>query len=170
MATKKKITIVQNEGIPAAMTLHKDEDELKQYLQFTKPTKKRCTNPQEIELPLDKALKASVTFKKIPSSSGRRLEQVVRIYRKTKAKTTATILNSRYSRVNVSKSRVTVTMSFPICDDPMRLKARLQNFANIIIEESDEVAAVLNQEGDIKVQEAWKEIEESNQEKGGDPC
>ena len=63
-----------------------------------------------------------------------------------------------YSRVNVSRSRVTVTMSFPICDDPTRLKARLQNFANIIIDESDEIAAMLNQEGTAKVQDAWQFI------------
>jgi hypothetical protein len=53
-------------------------------------------------------------------------------------------------------------MSFPICDDPQRLKARLQNFANIIIDESDEIAAMLNQEGPQKVQEAWTSINQSN--------
>jgi hypothetical protein len=55
-------------------------------------------------------------------------------------------------------------MSFPICDDPQRLKARMQNFANIIIDESDEIAAILNQEGDARVQEAWKTIDQSNEE------
>jgi hypothetical protein len=86
------------------------------------------------------------------------------VYKKTKHKSTAPILETRYSRVNVSKSRVTVTMSFPICDDPQRLKARMQNFANIIIDESDEIAAMLNQEGDARVQEAWKTIDQSNEE------
>jgi hypothetical protein len=88
----------------------------------------------------------------------------VRVYKKTKHKNTAPILETRYSRVNVSHSRVTVTMSFPICDDPTRLKARLQNFANIIIDESDEIAAMLNQEGDARIQEAWKTIDQSNEE------
>jgi hypothetical protein len=91
-------------------------------------------------------------------------EQFVRIYRKTTKRSTAPILETRYSRVNVSRSRVTVTMSFPICDDPQRLKARMQNFANIIIDESDEIAAILNQEGDARVQEAWKTIDQSNEE------
>ena len=98
----------------------------------------------------------------IDSSSGLHYEQQVRIYRKNTKRSTAPILETRYSRVNVSRSRVTVTMSFPICDDPTRLKARLQNFANIIIDESDEIAAMLNQEGSQKVQEAWTSINQSN--------
>jgi hypothetical protein len=57
-------------------------------------------------------------------------------------------------------------MSFPLGDDPTRLKARMQNFANIIIDESDEIAAMLNQEGAEKVQEAWQTLAEQV-EKGG---
>ena len=155
---KKQINIIQNEMIPAALTLHKEEDELTQYLYFTKPVKKRGTKPEEIEIPLDKAMRASVTIKKVPSSSGRHLEQVVRVYRKTKKKASETILSTRYSRVSVSRTRVTFSMSFALCDDPQRLTARLQNFANIIIDESDEIAAMLNQEGTAKVQEAWKSL------------
>jgi hypothetical protein len=109
-------------------------------------------------------MKGSIILHKVPSSSGLHYEQQVRIYRKNTKRSTAPILETRYSRVNVSRSRVTVTMSFPICDDPQRLKARLQNFANIIIDESDEIAAILNQEGDARVQEAWKTIDQSNEE------
>jgi hypothetical protein len=107
-------------------------------------------------------MKGSIILHKIDSSSGLHYEQQVRIYRKTTKHSTAPILETRYSRVNVSRSRVTVTMAFPICDEPDRLKARLQNFANIIIDESDEIAAMLNQEGAEKVQEAWTSINQSN--------
>ena len=51
-------------------------------------------------------------------------------------------------------------------NDPDRLKARMQNFANIIIDESDEIAAMLSQEGAEKVQEAWQTLAEQV-EKGG---
>ncbi len=164
MATKKSIAMPNGKLIPAALAFHKQDDELQQYLSFKRPVRKRGTTPNEVELPIGKALKGSIILHKIDSSSGLHYEQQVRIYRKSTKRSTAPILESRYSRVSVSRSRVTVTMSFPICDDPQRLKARLQNFANIIIDESDEIAALLNQEGDTRVQEAWKTIDQSNEE------
>jgi hypothetical protein len=42
----------------------------------------------------------------------------------------------------------------------------MQNFANIIVDESDEIAALLNQEGDTKVQEAWQNINHQTEEGG----
>lgn len=165
MATKKIITMPQNKAIGALMCFIKEGDDLEQFMNFRKPTIKIGEKVQDFDLPLGKALRGSVIFEKDPTAKdGKHIIQKVRVYKKTNAKTTASILETRYSRVNVSKSRVTVTMSFPICDDPKRLKARLQNFANIIIEESDEIAAILNQEGDNRVQEAWKTINQSNKE------
>lgn len=161
---KKTINIQANVLIPAALAFHKQDDELQQYLSFKRPVRKRGTTPNEVELPIGKALKGSIILHKIDSSSGLHYEQQVRIYRKNTKRSTAPILETRYSRVSVSKSRVTITMSFPLCDDPVRLKARLQNFANIVVDESDEIAALLNQEGAEKVQEAWKTIEQSNEE------
>ena len=155
---QKKVNIQTDVLIPAALAFHKQDDELQQYLSFKRPVRKRGTTPNEVELPIGKALKGSIILHKIDSSSGLHYEQQVRIYRKNTKRSTASILETRYSRVNVSRSRVTVTMSFPICDDPQRLKARLQNFANIIIDESDEIAAMLNQEGAARVTDAWKSI------------
>ena len=118
-----------------------------------------------INLPFDKALKGSITFQRDPSvKNGKYIRQIVRLYKKTTAKRSASILETRYSKVRVSNSRVTVTMSFPLCDDPTRLKARMQNFANIIVDESDEIAALLNQEGDVKVQEAWQNLTTKEEE------
>lgn len=155
----------QNKAIGASMCFVKDGDDLEQFLNYRKPIKKTGEQICDFDLPLGKALKGSVIFEKDPTAKdGRHIIQKVHVYKKTKNKNTASILETRYSRVNVSRSRVTVTMSFPICDDPQRLKARLQNFANIIIDESDEIAAILNQEGDTRVQEAWKTIEQSNEE------
>lgn len=155
----------QSQAIGAVMCFVKEGEDLEQYMKFRKPTKKTGENPITFDLPLGKALKGSVIFEKDPVfNDGKHIVQKVRVYKKTKAKTSASILETRYSRVNVSRSRVTVTMSFPICDDPQRLKARMQNFANIIIDESDEIAAILNQEGDARVQEAWKTIQQSNEE------
>lgn len=155
----------QRKMIPTAMCFVKEGEELSQYMNFRKPAKKLREVTDDFDLPLGKALKGSIIFEKDPEAKdGKHIIQKVRVYKKTKAKSTASILETRYSRVNVSKSRVTVTMSFPICDDPQRLKARLQNFANIIIDESDDIAAILNQEGDTRVQEAWKNIQQSNEE------
>lgn len=165
MATKKSIAMPQAQAIGAIACFVKDGEDLEQYMKFRKPTKKTGENPIIFDLPLGKALKGSVIFGKDPDfNDGKHIVQKIRVYKKTKVKSTAPILESRYSRVSVSRSRVTVTMSFPICDDPQRLKARLQNFANIIIDESDEIAALLNQEGDTRVQEAWKTIDQSNEE------
>lgn len=155
----------QTQAIGAVMCFVKESEDLEQYMKFRKPTKTTGEKPITFDLPLGKALKGSVIFEKDPVfNDGKHIVQKVRVYKKTKHKSTAPILETRYSRVNVSKSRVTVTMSFPICDDPQRLKARMQNFANIIIDESDEIAAILNQEGDARVQEAWKTIQQSNEE------
>ena len=144
---------------------HTDEDCLAQYVRFRKQRKDPDNPHADVQIPLGKALKGSIVFRRDPDvKNGMYYEQFVRIYRKNTKRSTAPILETRYSRVNVSRSRVTVTMSFPICDDPTRLKARLQNFANIIIDESDEIAAMLNQEGDARVQEAWQTIEQSNEE------
>ena len=163
MATKKSIAMPQAQAIGAIACFVKDGEDLEQYMKFRKPTKKTGENPITVDLPLGKALKGSVIFGKDPDfNDGKHIVQKIRVYKKTKVKSTAPILETRYSRVNVSRSRVTVTMSFPICDDPQRLKARLQNFANIIIDESDEIAALLNQEGAQKVQEAWTSINQSN--------
>lgn len=165
MAAKKSIAMPQNKAIGVLMRFVKEGDELEQYMNFRKPTKKAGEQVRDFNLPLGKALKGSVIFEKDPTAKdGKHIIQKVRVYKKTKVKSTAPILETRYSRVNVSKSRVTVTMSFPLCDDPLRLKARLQNFANIVIDESDEIAAILNQEGDTRVQEAWKTIQQSNEE------
>jgi hypothetical protein len=165
MATKKSIAMPQAQAIGAIACFVKDGEDLEQYMKFRKPTKKTGENPIIFDLPLGKALKGSVIFGKDPDfNDGKHIVQKIRVYKKTKVKSTAPILESRYSRVNVSRSRVTVTMSFPICSDPARLKARMQNFANIIIDESDEIAALLNQEGDTRVQEAWKTIDQSNEE------
>ena len=161
---QKKVNIQTDVLIPAALEFHKQDDELQQYLSFKRPIRKRGTTPNEVELPIGKALKGSIILHKIDSSSGLHYEQQVRIYRKNTKRSTAPILETRYSRVNVSRSRVTVTMSFPLSDDPSRLKARMQNFANIIVDESDEIAALLNQEGDIKVQEALERINKPEEE------
>ena len=161
---QKKVNIISNELIPAVFALQCEEKEVEQHIFFTKPTKKRHTHPSEVEMPLGQALRASVTYKKVASSSGRSMEQIVRLYRKNTRKSSETILHTRYSRVSVSKTRVTFTMSFPLCEDPVRLQARLQNFANIIVDESDEVAAMLNQEGMEKVHEAWGSINQYNEQ------
>jgi hypothetical protein len=120
-----------------------------------------------MDLPLNKTLKGSIMIREDKScKAGTRYLQTIRLYRNAGKKYSTSIFDSQYSHVKVSQSRVTVTMSFPLGDDPARLKARMQNFANIIIDESDEIAAMLNQEGDTKVQEAWQLLAEQV-EKGG---
>ena len=133
------------------------DNELTQYMRFRREPKDADNELPLINLPFDKALKGSITFQRDPSvKNGKYIRQVVRLYQKTTTKRSASILETRYSKVRVSNTRVTITMSFPLCNDPLRLKARLQNFANIIIDESDEIAAILNQEGSQKIQEAWQ--------------
>lgn len=157
--TKKKKTVAmpQDKLIPAGIHFHNEDNELTQYLFFKRPGKKIGEQRLELDLPLGKALRGSIIFQRDPDSTNpNRILEAVRVYRKNSERKVETILSTRYSRVNVSRSRVTISMSFPLCDDPQRLKARMQNFANIIIDESDEIAAMLNQEGDAKVQEAWE--------------
>ena len=161
--------MLQRKCIPTAMCFIKEDDELTQYLNFRKPATKLREVTDDFDLPLGKALKGSIIFQKDPEAKdGKHILQCVRVYKKNTVKSTVPILETRYSRVNVSRSRVTVTMSFPLSDDPLRLKARMQNFANIIVDESDEIAALLNQEGDIKVQEAWHNLNEKTTEEEGE--
>lgn len=167
MTKKKNFVELPTRQFFSGMThfSHTEEDCLAQYVRFRKQRKDPDNPNADVQIPLGKALKGSIVFRRDPDvKNGMYYEQFVRIYRKNTKRSTAPILETRYSRVNVSRSRVTVTMSFPICDDPTRLKARLQNFANIVVDESDEIAAMLNQEGDARVQEAWKTIDQSNEE------
>lgn len=168
MTTKKKhVELPQSQMMGATTHFAQSDNELTQYMRFRREPKDADNELPNINLPFDKALKGSVTFQRDPSvKNGKYIRQVIRLYKKTTAKRSASILESRYSKVRVSNSRVTVTMSFPLSDDPSRLKARMQNFANIIVDESDEIAALLNQEGDIKVQEALERINKPEEEGG----
>ena len=168
MTTKKKhVELPQSQMMGATTHFAQLDNELTQYMRFRREPKDADNELPNINLPFDKALKGSVTFQRDPSvKNGKYIRQVIRLYKKTTAKRSASILESRYSKVRVSNSRVTVTMSFPLSDDPSRLKARMQNFANIIVDESDEIAALLNQEGDIKVQEALERINKPEEEGG----
>lgn len=162
---KKHVEIPQSQGMGAITHFAQNDNELTQYMRFKREKKDPDNELPNINLPFDKALKGSITFQRDPSiKNGKYIRQIVRLYKKTTAKRSAAILETRFSKVRVSNSRVTVTMSFPLCDDPLRLKARMQNFANIIVDESDEIAAMLNQEGDNKVQEAWQAINKSTEE------
>lgn len=165
MTTKKKhVELPQSQGMGAITHFAQNDNELTQYMRFRRVNKDPDNELPNINLPFDKALKGSITFQRDPSvKNGKYIRQIVRLYKKTTAKRSASILETRYSKVRVSNSRVTVTMSFPLCDDPTRLKARMQNFANIIVDESDEIAALLNQEGDVKVQEAWQNLNEKEE-------
>ena len=169
MTTKKKhVEFPQSQSMPAIAHFLQNDNELTQYMRIRRETADPDNELPHVNLPFDKALKGSITFQRDPSvKNGKYIRQVIRLYKKTTAKRSASILETRYSKVRVSNSRVTVTMSFPLCDDPTRLRARMQNFANIIVDESDEIAALLNQEGDTKVQEAWHNINHQTEE-GGD--
>ena len=163
MTTKKKhVEFPQSQSMPAIAHFLQNDNELTQYMRIRRETADPDNELPLINLPFDKALKGSITFLRDPSvGNGKYIRQVIRLYKKTTAKRSAAILETRYSKVRVSNTLVTVTMSFPLCDDPTRLKARMQNFANIIVDESDEIAALLNQEGDVKVQEAWHNLNQN---------
>jgi hypothetical protein len=142
--------------IPASTMFLQEDNRLTQLVYIDPRT---TTKEAPLDLPMGKALRASVVYLKDASDlSGNTIQQQIRLSRGAGKKYSTSILDTRYSHVKVSQSRVTVTMSFPLCDDPDRLKARMQNFANIIIDESDEIAAMLNQEGAEKVQEAWQTL------------
>ena len=150
--------------IPASTMFLQEDNRITQLVYIDPRT---TTKEAPLDLPMGKALRASVVYLKDASDlSGNTIQQQIRLSRGAGKKYSTSILDTRYSHVKVSQSRVTVTMSFPLCDDPDRLKARMQNFANIIIDESDEIAAMLSQEGAEKVQDAWQTLAEQV-EKGG---
>ena len=150
--------------IPASTMFLQEDNRITQLVYIDPRT---TTKEAPLDLPMGKALRASVVYLKDASDlSGNTIQQQIRLSRGAGKKYSTSILDTRYSHVKVSQSRVTVTMSFPLGDDPDRLKARMQNFANIIIDESDEIAAMLSQEGAEKVQEAWQTLAEQV-EKGG---
>lgn len=158
MATKKKdIALPISQGIICATSFEQQGENLVQVLEIKRPAKVPKTAPK-CSLPLGKALRGSVIFVK---RGDKYVTQNVRLYRKGTAKKTQTIYESRYAKVYVSKTRATISMSFPLCDDPERLKARMQNFANIVYEETDDIIEMLSLEGDMKVREAWAAIDES---------
>ena len=153
------IQIPQAALIPASTMILQEDGNIKQLVYIDRSHK----SDAQLELPMGKSLRASVTYFKDSSDlTGNTIQQQINLYRSNGKKYSTSIHDTRYSHVKVSQSRITVSMSFPLGDDPTRLKARMQNFANIIIDESDEIAAMLNQEGTQKVQEAWTSINQSN--------
>ena len=155
------IQIPQAALIPASTMIHQENGNITQLVFIDRSQQ----TPSMLDLPIGKALRGSVVYLKDPSDhTGNTIAQQINLYRSNGKKYSTSIHDTRYSHVKVSQSRITVSMSFPLTDDPTRLKARMQNFANIIIDESDEIAAMLNQEGDARVQEAWHTIEQSNEE------
>ena len=169
------INIPQAALIPASTMIHQENGNITQLVFIEKhPTQSRTSSgtphhsqqtPNMLDLPIGKALRGSVVYLKDPSDhTGNTIAQQINLYRSNGKKYSTSIHDTRYSHVKVSQSRITVSMSFPLGDDPTRLKARMQNFANIIIDESDEIAAMLNQEGDARVFDAWELLANSSLE------
>ena len=152
------IQIPQAALIPASTMIHQENGNITQLVFIDRSQQ----TPNMLDLPIGKALRGSVVYLKDPSDhTGNTIAQQINLYRSNGKKYSTSIHDTRYSHVKVSQSRITVSMSFPLGDDPTRLKARMQNFANIIVDESDEIAALLNQEGDTKVQEAWHNLNQN---------
>lgn len=158
------IQIPQAALIPASTMIHQENGNITQLVFIDRSQQ----TPNMLDLPIGKALRGSVVYLKDPSDhTGNTIAQQINLYRSNGKKYSTSIHDTRYSHVKVSQSRITVSMSFPLGDDPTRLKARMQNFANIIIDESDEIAAMLNQEGDELVLGAWESLAEQDM-KGGE--
>lgn len=158
------IQIPQAALIPASTMIHQENGNITQLVFIDRSQQ----TPNMLDLPIGKALRGSVVYLKDPSDhTGNTIAQQINLYRSNGKKYSTSIHDTRYSHVKVSQSRITVSMSFPLGDDPTRLKARMQNFANIIIDESDEIAAMLNQEGDELVLGAWEALTEQDM-KGGE--
>jgi hypothetical protein len=158
------INIPQAALIPASTMIHQENGNITQLVFIDRSQQ----TSNMLDLPIGKALRGSVVYLKDPSDhTGNTIAQQINLYRTNGKKYSTSIHDTRYSHVKVSQSRITVSMSFPLGDDPTRLKARMQNFANIIIDESDEIAAMLNQEGDELVLGAWESLAEQDM-KGGE--
>ena len=159
--TKNQFSTPKAVVLSAKTMFHNENESLTQLVYFDRSAQ----SDYKVDLPLGKSLRGSITYFKDPSDpTGDTIAQQINFYRQNAKKYSTSIFDTRYSHVKVSNSRVTVTMYFPLCDDPERLKARLQNFANILIDETDEIAAMLNQEGATRVQEAWQTLAEENTE------
>ncbi len=155
------IQIPQAALIPASTMIHQENGNITQLVFIDRSQQ----TSNMLDLPIGKALRGSVVYLKDPSDhTGNTIAQQINLYRSNGKKYSTSIHDTRYSHVKVSQSRITVSMSFPLGDDPTRLKARMQNFANIIIDESDEIAAMLNQEGDELVLGAWEALTNSSLE------
>ena len=158
------IQIPQAALIPASTMIHQENGNITQLVFIDRSQQ----TPNMLDLPIGKALRGSVVYLKDPSDhTGNTIAQQINLYRSNGKKYSTSIHDTRYSHVKVSQSRITVSISFPLGDDPTRLKARMQNFANIIIDESDEIAAMLNQEGDELILGAWEALTEQDM-KGGE--
>jgi hypothetical protein len=158
---QNQIIIPQAALLPAQTMFHQENESINQLIYFDRS----LPSAAELQLPYGKALRASVTYLKDPSDfSGNTIAQQVNIYRSGGKKYSESIYDTRHAHVRVSQTKVTVSMSFTLSDNPERLKAQLQNFANIVIDETDEIAAMLSQQGAEKVQEAWKTLAEENAE------
>jgi hypothetical protein len=156
---QNQIIIPQAALLPAQTMFHQENESINQLIYFDRSQ----PSAGELQLPYGKALRASVTYLKDPSDfSGNTIAQQVNIYRSSGKKYSTSIYDTKHSHVKVSQNKVTVTMSMNLTGDHERLGYRMQNFANIIIEESDEIAALLHKEGASKVLDAWQMLAEQN--------
>ena len=149
---KYSVTTPQSVLLSSHTLFHQHDEGIHQLVFFDRSQSSEAT----LDLPLGKALRASVTYHKDPSDfSGNTIAQQVNIYRSNGKKYSTSIYDTKHSHIKVSQNKVTVTMTMDLTGDHERLGLRMQNFANIIIEESDEIAAMLHHEGASKVLDAW---------------
>ena len=116
-----------------------------------------------IDIPLNQPLKGSIRFTEDRScKSGKRYLQTIRLYRKDTRRRTVPIYDTANAHVRVSQSRVSLSMSFPMDNNPEQLLSQLQNMAAHILDEADEIAYMLSKEGTHKVQKALQTLAEEN--------
>ena len=94
MAQKKKhVELPQSQMMGATTHFAQIDNELTQYMRFRRENKDPDNELPLINLPFDKALKGSITFQRDPSvKNGKYIRQIVRLYKKTTAKRSASIL------------------------------------------------------------------------------
>lgn len=160
------INLQQAQNLPANLIFNQQENKLKQIILFQQD--KQAT---DIKIPFGKALKGSIFFVKDPAdTNGNNICQIISIYRSTPKKYSSSIRLTNYSNVKVTQNKIHINLSMQLTDDPEKLKRQIQNFANIIIDETDEIAEMLNQDGAEKVMEAWNALNDQTTNQCDNHC
>lgn len=151
----KDLKINLEQSAQTEMTFTVENDVMYQVLKY-KPERAKKTARS---VPLGKSVKGSVLFSKTGNNT---IIERIRLYNVSAKKRSITIYKSPHAKVNMSGDRLSVSVPIVLHRDPEELRIALKVYADLLIEEADNIAYFLLHEASSEIEGIWQEENESN--------